>query len=89
MPSLHFFSAKSSKSHKEEKVYKENLARTYSAVKQGNQAIRTAARTFGVPVQTLRNRVIGIVDSDNDACGSDPLLTREEELTLVEHVGSS
>ena len=55
-------------------------------MKESNQAIRTAARTFGVPVQTLRDRVIGLVDPDNDACGSNPLLTRDEELTLVEHV---
>ena len=88
MLSLHFFQQTPVKViRKKRSTYsKENLARAYSAVKQSNQAIRTAARTFGVPVQTLRDRVIGIVDPDNDACGSDPLLTREEELTLVEHV---
>ena len=41
---------------------------------------------FGVPAQTLRDRIIGLVDPSNDSCGPETLLSQEEELMLVEHV---
>ena len=47
--------------------------------------MKTTARKFGIPAQTLRDRVLGLVDSDNCAPGPDTLLSSEEEETLVEH----
>ena len=41
---------------------------------------------FGIPSQTLRDRVIGLIDSDNCAPGPDTLLSFKEEEKLVEHV---
>ena len=57
-------------------------------MKERHQAacIRTATTTFGVPVKTSQDKVIGLVDPENDYCGSGPLLIGDEELTLVEHV---
>ena len=57
----------------------ETLLRAYEAVK-------TAAKKFAVPVQTLRDRVKGYIDPQNFKTGGETVLTKEEEETLVNHV---
>ena len=61
------------------------MLKAYNEVK-GGHPIKTTARKYGIPAQTLRDRVIGMVDPDNCALGPETLLTFEEEETLVEHV---
>lgn len=65
---------------------KENLEKAFNYLKEKKCAVRAAARMFGIPAQTLRDRVIGLVDPSNDSCGPETLLSKEEELMLVEHV---
>lgn len=48
--------------------------------------MKRAARQYGVPVQTLRDRVKGSVDPFNFKQGKETSFTIEEELTLVEHI---
>ena len=43
------------------------MLNAYNEVKK----VKTTARKFGIPAQTLRGRVIGLVDSDNCAPGPD------------------
>ncbi|XP_053394116.1 uncharacterized protein LOC123523838 [Mercenaria mercenaria] len=64
---------------------KESLLAAYSAVKNG-LAVKAASRQFGVPAQTLRDRVKGYIDPINCNPGPDTMLSKEEELTIVEHV---
>ncbi|KAH3841894.1 hypothetical protein DPMN_115376 [Dreissena polymorpha] len=48
--------------------------------------IKTVARQYGVPHNTLRDRVKGRVDPETTMTGSGQLLTLEEEAKLVEHI---
>ena len=48
--------------------------------------MKVAARQFGVPVMTLRDRVLGKVSLETTKPGPDSLFSMEEELTLVEHL---
>lgn len=41
---------------------------------------------YGVPMQTLRDRVIGNVDPMNDSYGPETVLSNEEAEQLEEHV---
>jgi transposase-like protein len=64
----------------------ESMLLAYKAVKEKGLQVEKAARQFGVPSQTLRDRVRGAIDPVNFACGGSTLLTLEEEQTLVEHI---
>jgi hypothetical protein len=46
-------------------------------------SIRKAAQRFGVPFQTLRDRVAGTVDPECIQMGRSPALSLEEEAKLV------
>ena len=63
----------------------DDIAKAYAAVKDRGLPIRSAAIMFGVPPQTLRDRFTGVVDPDS-LPGADPLLSKDEETVLVEHV---
>lgn len=52
-------------------------------MKVNKTPVQRAARLFGVPVMTLRDRVSGLVDPES--FGRETLLSREEELSIVEH----
>ena len=47
--------------------------------------IKTAARNFGVPTQTLRDRVKGLVNAENPN-ERWRAMTQEEEETLIERI---
>ena len=51
-----------------------------------NISVRRAALMFDVPVMTLRDRVAGKIAIETIKPGPDSMFTREEELTLVEHI---
>lgn len=48
--------------------------------------MQKASRMFGIPPQTLRDRVLGHIDANNYCMGGETLFTRDEEETLVDHV---
>ena len=50
-------------------------------------SIRRAAQEYGIPYNTLRDRVNGRIDSDN--YGKETMFSSEEELGLVEHAENS
>ena len=57
----------------------------YKAVKEKNTPVKKAARTYGVPVQTLRDRVLGKVAVDAIMGHGTLLFSSEEEEVLVKH----
>ena len=54
------------------------------AVEEGN-GLRASARSFGVPVETLRRRITGSVSIDCRS-GPKPILMKEEEDHLSQYV---
>ncbi|KAH3876991.1 hypothetical protein DPMN_000845 [Dreissena polymorpha] len=62
------------------------LTDAYKLVKETGIPIKTAARQYGVPHNTLRDRVKGRVDPETTMKGSGPLFTLEEEAKLVAHI---
>ena len=61
------------------------MLKTYNEVKK-SYPIKATAKKFGIQAQTLRDRVIGLVDPDNRAPGPGTLLSIKEEETPVDHV---
>jgi hypothetical protein len=57
-------------------------------VKTENVSACRASTTFGVPEQTLRDRVKGIIHVDCVTTGRSPVLSMEEEAKLVNHLKS-
>ena len=62
------------------------LLGAYESVKLKGLSVHRAAIQFGVPEQTLRDRVKGRIDHTNLKLGSETVFSNEEELTLVEHL---
>ena len=62
------------------------MTNAYIAGKEENLSIRRAAKSYGVPFQTLRDRVSGEVDPECCSMGKQPLLSLEEEAKLVNHL---
>ncbi|KAJ8309288.1 LOW QUALITY PROTEIN: hypothetical protein KUTeg_014162 [Tegillarca granosa] len=63
------------------------LTTAYQAVQETGLAVRKAAKLYGVPLTTLRDRVDQRVHVDTVKSGPDPLLSELEEARLVEHIG--
>ncbi|XP_053380044.1 jerky protein homolog-like [Mercenaria mercenaria] len=57
----------------------------YKAVKERGMSVEKAARSFGVPAQTLRDRTRGPIDPYAFKSGPKTTLSMEEEETLVQH----
>jgi transposase len=51
-----------------------------------NVSIRKAAQRFGVPYQTLRDRMAGTVDPECKQMGRSPVLSLKEEAKLASHL---
>ena len=62
------------------------LTNAYLAYKSGNVSLRGAARQYGVPVQTLRDRTSGKISIDVVKSGKAPVFSLEEEARLVNHL---
>lgn len=60
--------------------------KAYNAVKSEKISVRKAALQYGVPYQTLRDRLTGKVDIEN--YGNETIFSKEEELAIVEHLQS-
>ena len=56
----------------------------FNAVKDGRMGVAGAAKVYGIPTQTLRDRVKGRVDLEAEQGGPGPLLTRQEERNLID-----
>jgi hypothetical protein len=69
------------------RVYDSNkLTSAYIALKNENLPVLTAAKKYGVPETTLRDRVSGRVDIDCCNMGKSPILSLDEENKLVKHL---
>ena len=64
----------------------ENLAKAFKAVKEKNTPVQRAAREFGVPESTLRDRIKGKVSLQKTRSGPPPVLGVKEENKLVEYL---
>lgn len=64
---------------------KESLIKAYEHVKTTDASVRKTAKQFGIPVQTLRDRVKEFIDPVNCAVRRDTIFSHEE-LALIEHV---
>ncbi|XP_041369513.1 uncharacterized protein LOC121383507 [Gigantopelta aegis] len=64
----------------------QSLENAYEAVKTQGMPIKKAARICSVPYSTLHDRLSGKTDIDCVKSKPDPLLSQEEEQTLVTHV---
>lgn len=62
------------------------MLKAYEHVTSSGTSVRKAAIQFGIPVQTLRDRVKGIIDPLTVTCGRETVFSHEEELALIEHV---
>ena len=62
-----------------------SMVKAYSMVKDEGVPVLKAARTYGVPETTLRDRVMGRVDPET-GMGSVPLFSQLEEVQMVNHV---
>lgn len=81
-----FFQARPKKSVKRFKQYnRESLLHAYNAVKNDRIPVDRAARLFGVPAQTLRDRVLGRVNIKS-VWGKASLFSDEEEQYLVDYL---
>ena len=64
----------------------ENLAKAFKAVKEKNTPVQRAAREYGVPESTLRDRIKGKVGLQKTRSGPAPVLGMKEENKLVEYL---
>lgn len=62
------------------------MTSAYQAVKEAKMPIKTAARQFGVPQTTLRDRVLDRIDPDTVSSGPQALFSQEEEAVFVDHI---
>ena len=60
------------------------MVEAYHAVRDGKMGVAQAAKVYGVPTQTLRDRVLGKVELECDLGGPGPLFTKQEEKNLIE-----
>ncbi|KAJ8306069.1 hypothetical protein KUTeg_016614 [Tegillarca granosa] len=75
------------KTKDEEKAYSPSkLNNAYMSVIENNTPVYKAARQFGVPLTTLRDRVDGRVSIDTVRSGPNPLFSLEQEAKLVIHI---
>lgn len=63
----------------------ETLLKAYNEVQAKGLPVQTVARKYGVPSQTLRDRVKGLINPESCSPGPETLFSKEEELILVEH----
>ena len=62
------------------------LTNAYKCVTEDKVSVRRASALYGVPVQTLRDRVKGKVDPECVSSGRSPVLDMYEESKIVQHV---
>jgi hypothetical protein len=65
-----------------------SLTNAYKAVRDNNMSVRRASFQFNVPMQTLRDRVIGKVDIEATRSGPQSLFSQHKKAIFVEHLKS-
>ncbi|XP_060572341.1 uncharacterized protein LOC132730435 isoform X3 [Ruditapes philippinarum] len=63
-----------------------SLDKAYQCAVEGELSVRKASKVYGVPMQTLRDRVLGHIEPDTTRSGPGPLLSEFEEAKLVDHI---
>ena len=63
-----------------------SLTNAYLAVREDNVSVRRASKQFDLPMQTLRDRVLGKVDPQCVTTGRAPVFSMEEESHIVGHL---
>ena len=63
-----------------------SLTNAYLAVRDDNVSVRRGSKQFDVPMQTLRDRVLGKVDPECVTTGRAPIFSMVEESHIVEHL---
>lgn len=77
----------SSSNKKKYRLYSQkSISDAYVAVMTDGLSLRAAAKKYGVPAQTLRDRVTGRISLNCVTTGRSPVLDIEEETRLVEHL---
>ncbi|CAC5426022.1 unnamed protein product [Mytilus coruscus] len=64
-----------------------SLTNAYTIVKDG-MSVRGASRQYNVPMQTLRDRILGKIDPECVTTGRFPIFSQEEEAQSVDHLKS-
>lgn len=64
------------------------MTSAYQAVREMGMPVKTAARQYGVPQTTLRDRVLGRIDPETTSSGPQALFSQHEEAVFVEHIKS-
>lgn len=65
-----------------------SLHKAYRSVVEEGVPVLRACKQFGVPQQTLRDRVLGKIEPDCVTTGRAPVLSQYEEAKLVDHIES-
>lgn len=63
-----------------------SLTNANLAVRDDNVSVRRASKQFDIPMQTLRDRVLGKVDPECVTIGRAPVFSMVEESHIVEHL---
>ncbi|XP_060556927.1 uncharacterized protein LOC132717474 [Ruditapes philippinarum] len=62
------------------------LQNAYKSVVESGTPVLRASKLFGVPQQTLRDRVLGKIDPECITTGREPVLNMFEEAKIVQHI---
>jgi len=62
------------------------MTAAYNTIKERGFSAYRAAREYGVPESTLRDRTLGLVDADNCISGPKRTFAVDEEHELAEHM---
>ncbi|XP_060572653.1 uncharacterized protein LOC132730691 isoform X2 [Ruditapes philippinarum] len=74
------------KVHRKNRLYSPTaLTNAYMHIKEHGTSVRKAAKLYGVPESTLRDRTLGLVHIDTLSAGGQPLFDEYEEANLVNH----
>lgn len=66
----------------------DNLIKAYDAVMQIGVLIERVAKTFAVPISTLKDRVKGRIHVDIVKSGPQPLFSLDQERLLADHLST-
>jgi hypothetical protein len=62
------------------------MTNAYMAIKEQKLSVWKAAKVYGVPETTLRQRALGRVDPEKSSSGVSPVLSLDEEAVFVDHL---
>ena len=62
------------------------MTNAYKTVREDNMPVLRASKQFGVPENTLRDRVLGKIHPETLTMGRERLFSNLEEATIVDHI---